>query len=247
MKFSQDISGFRIFDQGALGQAHVLSHRLLDLGRYAQGHEELGEFLEGRVGQGSEWIHVQWHMLVFELAVGEWESAYGRYLQHIQPSAASDSKALTDAPAALWRLALARNSAELPWEEVRKTAIAHLDSPKGHYAELHSLLALAGAEDTAGLDRWLLSRPATSPEERTLQQFAAALRSYTAGDFGRAVEVFEEALPKLAALGGSRAQNELFVDIYRRAFEMKVDAEQTEEDPHYHAADHAPFHVASVA
>ena len=69
MTVIQDSSGFQIFSDSDIGSAHVTAHRMLDLGRLDRGHQLLGKWLDGRTGRGSEWVHIQWHMLVFELAV----------------------------------------------------------------------------------------------------------------------------------------------------------------------------------
>ena len=75
---SHDVSGFGVFSQGDAGQAHVAAHRMLDEGRHELGHRLLGAWLEGRSGSGSDWTHLQWHMAVFELAVGQWDAAFAR-------------------------------------------------------------------------------------------------------------------------------------------------------------------------
>ena len=72
---SQDVSGFGVFSHGDAGQAHVMAHRMLDEGRHELGHRLLGAWLDGRDGSGSDWTHLQWHMAVFEIAVGKWDAA----------------------------------------------------------------------------------------------------------------------------------------------------------------------------
>ena len=75
---SHDVSRFGVFSHGDAGQAHVAAHRMLDEGRHELGHRLLGAWLEGRSGSGSDWTHLQWHMAVFELAVGQWDAAFAR-------------------------------------------------------------------------------------------------------------------------------------------------------------------------
>lgn len=208
----RDASGFKIFSTGEPGQAHVLAHRMLDQGRYGLGHELLGTWLDGRSGTGSEWVHLHWHMAVFELEVGRWMAAFSRFQGHILPAAATED-ALTDAPSLLWRLALASaGSVTLPWESVRATALARMRGPSKPYVELHNILALAGAGDLASIDHWLHRTKFTSGSraEALVARVAIGLRAYVAGDYARCAAMLVSALPHLGEAGGSRAQNQLF-------------------------------------
>ena len=212
----RDVSGFALFSAGEAGSAHVMAHRMLDHDRYDLGHQRLGSWLNGRSGAGSEWIHLQWHMAVFELALGYWEAAFTRFQEHILPVAATTEDALTDAPALLWRLSLAvRVPVELPWEPVRVTALARMRRPSNPYVELHNLLALSGAGDLTSLDRWLHRQPsaARSRSEGLVGRMAVALRAYTAGDYKQATTVLANVVPYIAEVGGSRAQNQLFKQL----------------------------------
>jgi hypothetical protein len=222
MGAARDISGYRIFSRGDVGLAHALAHQALDEGDYRGGHRILGQWLEGRSGEGSsqcQWVHIQWHMLVFELAVGEWDAAYARFDEHIRPHGASDTAA-TDAPAALWRLKLAASGpVELPWDEVRRGALSRMERTRDRYVELHDLLALAGAGDVDALDRWIDERAIDGEEDRALHGIGRALRFYAAGIYADAARAMAQVLPSLPRIGGSRAQNELFTDLMRRAAE----------------------------
>jgi hypothetical protein len=219
-----DISGTRIFSHGDLGSAHVAAHRMLDRGCYQQGFRQLGAWLSAheadgpQPGQESQWIHIQWHMLVFELAVGAWEQAYRRFEAHIRPAARCAKTAATDAPAALWRLALAaEHEVELPWADVVVGAKARMQGPCDRFVQLHNLLALAGAGDVEAIDAWLDTQRVRCEADRVLAQLGWALRLYAAGDFADAASAIASALPGLPSVGGSHAQNELFVALYRCA------------------------------
>lgn len=212
---SRDVSGFGVFSHGDAGEAHVVAHRMLDEARYELGHRLLGAWLGQHEGAGSDWTHLQWHMAVFEIAVGKWEAALTRFETHILPVATHTNDALTDAPALLWRLELtAPRPVSLAWEPVRDTALRRLTRPSTPYVELHCLLALAGAGDVDGLDRWLRSKPATDdPQTKLLAQMGVGLRAFAARDFEIAAAVLATAVPNVSLLGGSHAQNQLFEEI----------------------------------
>jgi len=216
MAVIQDISGFQIFSGSDLGHAHVVAHRMLDLGRFDRGYQILREWLENRAGSGSQWVHIQWHMLVFELAVGDWQSAYARFLREVLPVARAGDQAVTDAASGLWRLALASPSATtLPWEEVASGARHRLGLKREPYVELHDLLALTGARDVQSIAGWLELRRRETKRNQTLLGFAQGLLHLASGQLLDAAAHFERVLPALGTLGGSRAQNELFDELYR--------------------------------
>ena len=212
---SRDVSGFGVFSQGDAGDAHVMAHRMLDEERYELGHQLLGAWLDSHDGAGSDWTHLQWHMAVFEIAVGKWERAFARFEREILPVAISSDDALTDAPAMLWRLWLAAPRAvELPWEPLRARAVRNLGKSRGPYVELHCLLAIAGARDLETLDEWLrLGRHRKDPRTRLLTELVRGLRAFAASDYALASVELEGVVSKISELGGSHAQNLLFEEI----------------------------------
>jgi hypothetical protein len=209
----RDVSGYEIFGHGPSGEAHALAHRLADTARWGLGHHLLGEWLDTHSGQGSDWVHLQFHMAIFELALGDWDAAHRRFLSEVLPTAASTAEALTDAPALLWRLALsAPEHVMLPWEPIRRTALAHMQGTSDPFVQLHHLMALAGAKDTSSIALWLRteSRFASIKEQRVLERFALAMSALSSGAFLRAADLLHAVLPDLPEVGGSQAQNQLF-------------------------------------
>jgi len=220
---SQDTSGYAVFAGGDSGAMHVMAHDMLDRGLFEQGHRELGDWRRGRTGEGSDWVHLQWHMAVFELALSYWDAAHSRFLAHVLPAATNTEDALTDAPAMLWRLFLAApRPVGLPWEPVRATAVRSLRRPRDPYVEVHGLLALAGARDVESLERWLASRERRSLSlvDRLVTRMGEGMLAYAAGDYRLASSVLGKVVPRISTIGGSRAQNELFVQIERTAVRL---------------------------
>lgn len=220
---SEDKSGFGVFSDGAAGQAHVMAHQMLDQRRHELGHRWLGSWLATHDGHGSDWTHIQWHMALFELALGQWDAAFARFQAHILPVAATTEDALTDAPALLWRLRLsAGRPVALPWEPVRRTAARVLPRASDPYLTLHCLLAVAGAGDADTLDRWIATAPQGSSrhEEQLLVRLAVGLRAFTAARHRLAAAVFASSASKVWQLGGSHAQNELFAAISHRCWQL---------------------------
>lgn len=211
-----DGSGYALFSRGDVGAAHVMAHELLDSGQVELGHHRLGCWLAGRTGSGSDWAHIQFHMAVFELEVGDWKAAYARFLEELLPIAATSEDALTDAPALAWRLALrAGRSTPLPWEALRATAFRSLRRLNDSFVELHNLLALAGAGDTAGIRAWLdaSQTDASSRSSNILVCMAEALSACAQKNYRRAAGMLKGVVPLLPSIGGSLAQNALFREL----------------------------------
>jgi hypothetical protein len=228
-----DVSGYTIFSAGDAGTAHTMAHRMFDENRIELGHQLLSEWLQKHSGSGSEWIHLHFHMAIFELAMDDWDAAHTRFMNEILPAAATTEEALTDAPALLWRLALTSpGDIELPWEALRNTALSRMQRPSDPFVELHNLLALAGAGDVAGIDRWLKSQSAKllSRRGQLVEQMALSLRAYAAGYYRHAAIIMQRTVPKLSLVGGSRAQNLLFAQLEKCCWD-KVGNGKT--DRHY--------------
>jgi hypothetical protein len=214
-----DRSGYAVFSGGDVGAAHVLAHHLLDSGQVELGHHRLGLWLAGRTGSGSDWAHIQFHMAVFELGVGDWKAAYARLIEELLPIAATSEDALTDAPALAWRLALrAGRSEPLPWEALRNTALRSLRRPNEPFIELHNLLAIAGAGDTAGIRAWLdaSQNDTRSSSSNILVRMAEGLSACTQKNYRRAAGLLKGIVPELSSIGGSLAQNALFTELQAR-------------------------------
>lgn len=208
----RDARGYEVFSQGEMGAAHALAHQMFDSGRLQLGHRLLGEWLASHKGQGSDWVHLQFHMAVFELAAGDWHGAYGRFLSQVLPTAAATAEALTDAPALLWRLAIsAPEPVALPWQPLRRTALACMQGDASPFVQLHQLLALAGAGDAENIHRWLRTRrPAGSKLNPVVERFALACVALANRDYPRADRLLQALLPDLPQIGGSHAQGQLF-------------------------------------
>jgi hypothetical protein len=204
----------QVFSKGEVGRMHVLVHQLTDEGRYALGHQVLGEWLHGKSGANSQDVHMHWHMGVFELAVAEWDAAYARFDEFILP-AVGRGEAATDAPAMLWRLRLNRRRQHaLPWEVVRMYAAENLPSEADRFIVLYHLLALAGAGDVSTFDRWL--RAPTVDEKHggiVVAQLGEGLRAFADEDYRTAAGALDASMARLPEVGGSDAQRQLFHQI----------------------------------
>jgi len=211
-----DASGFDIFSDGLVGAAHIAAHASFDARQYAQGCRELGAWLDTHAGTGSEWIHLQFHMALFELELGRWSAAYERFMKYVLPAARASASALTDAPGLLWRLELsAHKPITLPWQLLRATALSSMKQKPDAWIQIHNLLAFAGAGDLSAIERVLVNG-APLDSARVVADMALALHAHTRGSFGEAARRLDDLLPRLPAVGGSRAQLDLFRRLRQR-------------------------------
>jgi hypothetical protein len=208
-----DISGYEIFGHGATGEAHALAHQMLDSGQLRLGHRLLGQWLADRSGYGSDWVHLHFHMAIFELALGEWHQAYARFRKEVLPAAATSTDALTDAPALLWRIAItAPKPVVLPWQPLRQAALAGMQRADKPFVQIHHLLALAGAGDTASIVGWLRAgrEVPSARQDRIVERVALACCALAARAYRQASDLLQGILPDIPLIGGSHAQNQLF-------------------------------------
>ena len=156
----------------------------------------------------------RWRSLtLFELALGDWDAAYARFLAEVLPTATVSADALTDAPALLWRIAIAApETVSLPWLPLARTASACMPETTEPSVQLHHLLALAGVGDAKGIADWLhAGDPKKGPKRKAVvEQFAVAMRALAASAYHRAGGLLQAMLPELLLVGGSRAQGRLF-------------------------------------
>lgn len=218
---ARDVSGFAIFAVGDMGQTHVVAHQMFDESRFEDGHRWLGDWLATHTGSGSDWMHLQFHMALFELTVDRWDDAHTRFSNQILPVAATTDDALTDAPALAWQLALAaQDDAAIDWTVLRRTALRNVGRPASAFVELHHLLAFAGANDVDSIECWLKAnrRPDIGSLATTvLTNMATALSAWCRSEYRAAAAALERTVPRIQLIGGSHAQQQLFIELERVA------------------------------
>jgi hypothetical protein len=152
-------------------------------------------------------------MAVFELALGDWDGAYARYVHEILPVAERTRLALTDAPALLWRLEIASpEHTRLPWQALRPMATGTISRSTDSFTTLHQLLVFAGTGDASLITAWQQSHRAhaSSVSGHVLDRAATALACIARGHYAAAARRLSQVTPRLPLIGGSAAQNDLF-------------------------------------
>ncbi len=203
-----------------LWAAHAVAHVLEAAGRAREGLAWLGR-CEARLPAAPTFArHIVWHRALFHLHLDEPAAALALHDAWLRGAPAGDYRDLANAASLLWRMqaqGVAVGAAR--WAELAEIAEARIGDHHLAFADLHHLLALAHAGRQAALESFLRGLRAramtgTDCQARILARFgltaAEAVVAAAQGDAGAALDLFAATRPRMAALGGSHAQRDLF-------------------------------------
>lgn len=200
--------------------AHARVHAHVELGETAAGVAFLTDWLRDYDPAAQLHCHLNWHLALFELDLGESERAIARYQAAIRPSVASSAPmaTLADAASLLWRCALYEvGPRPLPWEEVADLAERRFPRAGLAFADLHAAMAEAATEGAASLGRRIealerLAGDGTLPQGRVAPALCRGIAAFSRGEPAEAADLLAGALPELTRIAGSHAQREVFED-----------------------------------
>jgi tetratricopeptide (TPR) repeat protein len=209
--------------------AHSVAHVYFERGDAVAGRDFLGTWLAGFDCPASAYVHLSWHLALFELALGQYQSAIARYEQDIRPSVVAKSMAtLPDSASFLWRVQLysgtpSSHPAAPPWEDARALATPMVANPGFAFVVAHAALALAASDDQDGLTMLMdrLQGTAAQGDRCTREMVVPLVRGIAAfaqGQYATSAQVLEPLYPQLVRMGGSHAQREVFEDTLLEAY-----------------------------
>ena len=215
---------------------HGITHAHFEKGEASEGGHFLGDWLEGFDKRASYHVHLSWHLALFELALGRYQSALDLYETDIRPSVVEKTIGdLANSASLMWRLQLyAGSPPPVPWQEVSEQAAPAAANPGPAFRDAHAALAFAAAGDEETMGRLIdgtrkladqgnaLAREMTLPLMQGIAAFAE--RSYE-----EAVRLMEAPVQQLARIGGSHAQREVFEDTLLEAY-LRADQMDKAED-----------------
>lgn len=210
--------------------AHSVAHAFFESGDAVGGGAFLEPWLKGFDPRAPYHVHLSWHQALFELAQGRYQRALALYETDIRPAVvANKAPALNDAAAFLWRVYL-YSGAQPPVSpaEVSDLAAPAAIRPGPAFRDAHAALAFAVAGDEPGMRQMIdrLQGLATAGDvlvgEVTLP-LAQGIDAFAQGAYGEAVRYLEPLfgeprLDRLARIGGSHAQREVFEDTMLEAY-----------------------------
>jgi tetratricopeptide (TPR) repeat protein len=209
--------------------AHSVAHVYFERGDAVAGKDFLGNWLAGFDCPASSYVHLSWHLALFELALGQYQRAIERYEQDIRPSVVAKSMAtLPDGASFLWRVQLysgtpSSHPAAPPWQDVRALAAPMAANPGFAFVVAHAALALAASDDQDGLTLMMerLQRTAAQGDCCTRDMVVPLVRGIAAfaqGKYATSAQLLEPLCPQLVRIGGSHAQREVFEDTLLEAY-----------------------------
>lgn len=164
-------------------------------------------------------FHLSWHLALFRLETGDHDAVLDLYDSEIRPSETDDFRDMANAASMLWRLEQEGVEVGERWRGLHTIAYQRRSDTTYVFASLHYLLALLGAGDRASALELVES----------LRQRAACAgvddQAHVAADVGVAiadaiVRLHTNCTParnlcelarRLPAIGGSRAQRDVFL------------------------------------
>lgn len=197
--------------------AHVKAHVHYEAGEKEQGLKFLQQWLPGYAKEGLLHCHISWHIALWQLELGDYETAKRTYLQGVHPGAAwgPPINVLTDAAAFLWRAELAGQKRErILWKEVSAYGSKSFPAAGLAFADVHRALAYAATGDEPALQSMLQELRERAEAGKLLAgpivpHLAEAFDAFARTDYARAIALIEPHLAEHERIGGSRAQRRL--------------------------------------
>ena len=205
--------------------SHSMTHVHFERGDASAGEEFLGGWLKAFDSPASSYVHLSWHLALFELALGKYKETLDRYEDYIRPSVVSKAMStLNDSASLMWRLQIYGGMPpDKPWEEVLVLATPAAQRPGAAFRDAHAALAFAGSGEF-GLMEQMLDRLRKAADEGDLfvkdvvLPLAGGIDAFAREDYAEAVRMFEPVFPQLVRIGGSHAQREVFEDTVLEAY-----------------------------
>ncbi len=200
--------------------AHARTHARVELGETRDGVAFLGDWLRDYDPAAILHCHLNWHLALFELDLGEADRAMARYQSAMHPAVAQcgPMPTLADAASFLWRCGLyGVGPRPLPWGEVAAFAARWFPRAGLAFADLHAAMAEAAASKMGDLERRIAELERREgegrlPQGRVVPLLCRGLAAFARGDAAEAADLLAAAMPDLTRVAGSHAQREVFED-----------------------------------
>jgi hypothetical protein len=202
---------------------HALAHVMLTQGRIREGHAFLQDVSTTWTGLNSFMeTHNWWHQALFALELDRHDEVLQLYDRQVWGVAKDYSQDQINAVSLLARLELAGVDVGDRWQDVGSYLAARLGDQVLPFLDMQYLYGLArgGRAEADTLMRNIESHAAQAPPhaaaawQRVCVPASRGLLAHARGDHERAAGELGQALPRLAEIGGSHAQRDLFAQVH---------------------------------
>ncbi len=201
---------------------HAIAHVMLTQGRIREGADFMKKSCTSWQDLSSfMFTHNWWHSALFDLSLGDYQSVFNTYDNKIWGVEKDYSQDQIGAVAMLARMEIAGLDVGDRWEDVARHLKARATDTVQPFLSIQYLYGLARAEcDEADQLMAAVEDKAATADEFERHAWAnvalPACRGALAlarGDAQKAIANLEIALPRMAAIGGSHAQRDLFEQL----------------------------------
>lgn len=206
---------------------HAIAHVMLTEGRIDEGIAFLDGVKHHWTNLNSFMLtHLWWHQALFYLEQGRTEDALALYDRECWGVERAYSQDQIGAVSLLARIELAGGDVGDRWTELAPWLVARGTDTVQPFLSLQYLYGLARAGESEAARDLLIAiraRAETAPAfvrptwAEVAEPAAEALVAHADGNYAKAAEGLEKALPKLEKIGGSHAQRDLFERIWKHA------------------------------
>ena len=205
---------------------HALAHVLLTDGRFADGAALLQQASPPWQGLTSFMrCHLWWHLALFQIELGDDAAALALYDEQVWGVDTSYSQDQVGAVSLLARLELAGVAVGGRWHALGQHLAGRVHDQVQPFLDLQYLygLARAGRPEADALLAAIEAHAPLAPlaQRAAWQQVAVpaarGLLAHARGHWALAADALTQALPRLARIGGSHAQRDLFEQLHTDA------------------------------
>jgi tetratricopeptide (TPR) repeat protein len=209
---------------------HALAHTVYEMGSARAGLSLLPPAIHPCTHLGWFRNHLLWHLALMHFACGDYARASRMSRAAFERNPSSIPGNLHDSISLLWRLDLVGAEVGDRWQPFAAIAHERLDRQALLFHAAHLAMALAAAGDWETAERQLGMLRERVAKDRTglvgdvLIPLIEGLHAFAGGDYRRVVERIEPLRARVVALGGSRAQRDVFHDTLLEACFRASDA-----------------------
>lgn len=229
------MQAFSLVESAQYERAADRGRRALELDPWdARAHHALTHVYEmtGDTATGMHWMqerrvywaadtvaatHLWWHWALFQLALGEIQTALIVYDEHVRSSRSAEIADMIDASALLWRIELLGGDTGDRWIELAAAWGGRIEDGYCTFNDMHAMLALVGARDWRGARRLETALHRSQSLQTRYGEttrlvglpVGRALIAFGRGDYVPATQALGLIPASAHRIGGSHAQRDL--------------------------------------